>query len=224
METNPLSLLISNERSKLSMAAHAHHPHHEEVQYLDPHNQDNNGPVPPWRPDGRKRWKPGQSRAAYIWPRDKGVTSNPSHSWRRLKDVLTGKGPGIWIGDRRSFGPDRATWSNWQAFDNLGYRREPDEIAGLYAGPGNKRYDFYTRKYQVPTNHTWSDVKWERRRHPKYCFYHRDETGEEWCDLPTGDSGHPGPEGNMFRYRDNTRYFDWVRPRNNDFYYNRYLP
>lgn len=199
------------------------YPRYDEQQYRDPHWLDGSGPVPRWRPDQQKPWRPGQPKAAFILPRDKGVTNSPPHSWRRLKDIMTGKGPGIWIGDRRKFGPHRPTWSNWLIHDNLGYRNAHDEIAGFYSGPGNKRYDFYTRKYQIPTPQTWSDAKWERRRHPKHSHYHRYADGEEWFDLRVGQGRTPGKYSNLFRYKMNSPYFDWGRPRKDNFY-GRYMP
>ena len=200
------------------------YPRYNPEQYRDPHQYNHRGPIPRWRPDQQKPWRPGQPKGAFIWPRDKGITNSPSHSWRRLKDVLTGKGPGIWIGDRRKFGPHRPTWSNWPMYDNLGYqetRNEVDEVAGFYGGPETKRYDFRTRKYQIPTRYTWSDAKWERRRHPKHSHYNRNVYGQEWCELQA-NSGWPGT--NVFRYRDNSPWFDWGRPRRNHYYYNRYMP
>ena len=186
-----------------------------QAAYLDPHWEDDAGPVPRWRPDDQRPWKTGQSRAAFIWPRDKGQTNTPPFSWRRVKDILTGKGPGIWIGDRLSYGPHRPTWTNWLEHDNLGYRNAYDQLA--YFGNkklGSKRYDFNTRRYQTPRQNTWSDVKWERRRHPKIPHYHRDRDGEEWYDTEA--------DINPFRYNVDTDWFDWGRPHDDQYYYGVY--
>ena len=188
----------------------------DQYTYLDPHWRDRTVPVPRWMPDSQRPWKTGQPRGAFIWPRDKGQTNTPPRSWRRLKDIFLGKGPGIWIGDRRSYGPHRPTWTNWLEHDNAGYRNAYDQAAVLGNKKlGTKRYDFKTRTYRAPRHDTWSDAKWERRRHPKEPLYYRNRDGEEIYDL--------GFNSNPFAYSPYTPWFDWGRPSNNNYYYNHYI-
>ena len=190
--------------------------------FVDPHIYTKDGQPLPWHlPDSQRPWKSNQPRGAFIWPRDKGVTNSPPGSWRRFKDIITGKGPGIWIGDRTEFGPTKPEWSNWLEYDNLGYWHEHNEAGGLNTSNGDLgdlRYDFRTRKYKVPDRHTWSDAKWERRKHPVYHHYHRKRNGQEWSDLG------PWQRNNPFRYDRETHYMDWARPSNDDYYYQVYMP
>ena len=185
--------------------------------FQDPRWEDGLGPLPRWTPDAGKPWRPGQSKLAWIWPRDKRLKNSPLGSKTRWADVLTGKGPGVFVGDRTRFGPTRATWSNWvtpsQAFDSLGYR---DEHRAHVRTPGEARggrYDFrrrrYTRDWFRPE--VWSDAKWGRDG--DVPLYWRDGWGQE----RTLRNGLVRPFdnsrwGNDFRYRAHTDHVDWARP------------
>ncbi|KAA6412912.1 MAG: hypothetical protein FRX48_03905 [Lasallia pustulata] len=102
-------------------------------------------------------------RLAWIWPSDKKQKGKwPYFRTGRIKDLLTCKGPDIYVGDRRSTAPHRPHWSNWREFDNLGYftRDEgvPDWIGNMHP---DMVYDFRTRKYKKAARPWhWSDAKW----------------------------------------------------------------
>ncbi|MCJ1383401.1 hypothetical protein MMC17_006515 [Xylographa soralifera] len=168
--------------------------------------------------------KDGSRRLAFIWPRDKGRTNKPPCSWRRWKDVFTNKGPGIFVGREGNLEPHRPVWSNWMdvdengyTYDNLGYLDERDVID--FAGGSHKKYDFRTRQYARPHGEMWSDVKWEKRRHPRTEHYCRDAYGVE--SFPYYDNG--GYEVvNPFAYDEDTAFMDWGRPKPDSFYFQTY--
>ncbi|CAI7662492.1 unnamed protein product [Penicillium glandicola] len=122
------------------------------------------------------------SQLGWIWPKDP-RPGNPQHWPRRwrLFDVLTNKGPDIYVGridqpkakPTRSYyqspsGPTRQQWSRWGI--------DPDEVDLYYSPlfwarrPSGERYDFRTRKYHVPDRGTWSAVE--------YCNGRRSQTGK----------------------------------------------
>lgn len=212
------------------------HPVRPQHYYSDPWLDELNGwddidgPIPAWAlTQGGPLQKNGKRRPAFIWPRDKGRTNSPPVSWRRWKDVLTGKGADIFIGREGSLQPHRPLWSNWtdadpwgRTLDNLGYRDNRTPLIRLGAGNDQtKKYDFRTRKYRTPRMGMWSDVKWERRRHPQNAHYHRDATGVEVFDRTRGDWRMLE---NPFRYNPDTRHMDWGRPKPDSYYYGQYEP
>src|SRR5204863_2367229 len=94
----------------------------------------------------------------WIWPRDP-QPGNPL-KWRfrrRLKDVLLNKGPDIFVGriDGPIAMPRTAGWSRWQ--DLYGTIGDGDETIlsppWPWADHGFKRYDFRTRRYQIPNDY-----------------------------------------------------------------------
>ena len=190
-------------------------PIHPQITFWDQHLFDQHGdPIPTWAAAQHPNpMKP--PKLQFVWPRDKGKTNRPPYSWRRFKDVLTGKGPGIWIAPKGSLSPDRPTWTNWQELDNLGYMRDMDEVG---VPLGSKKYDFRKRKYRVPQQGVWSDVKWQRKRHPVGHHYIRDWLGTEHTEFG------PGPHNNPFRYDPNTPWLDWGRPADDNYYYGHYMP
>ena len=188
-----------------------------ELPFFDARVRDGYGPQPLWTPDSHKPWKPGQSRGAWIWPRDKRLRSTPLGSKRRWADVLTGKGPGIFVGDRRRFGPTRNTWSNWagqpRIFDSLGYRNEDPDHRWIPGQDAWRKYDFRKRRYTNAWHSpdVWSDVKWGRDRDIPLMF--RDGWAQEW----NFGKGYVLPHdsslwGNDFRHRFYTPQWDWARP------------
>ncbi|MCJ1472741.1 hypothetical protein MMC13_001390 [Lambiella insularis] len=197
--------------------------------YFDPRVHDGYGPIPAWglTHQGAKRQEDGKHRRAFIWPRDKGKTNSPPISLRRWKDILTGKGPDIFIGREGSLRPHRPQWSNWtdtvdgMTLDNLGYRDNTADMLRLGHGfDQRKRYDFRTRKYGTPHLGMWSDVKWEKRRHPKNALYHRDAVGVETFEhVPDGL-----PPVNPFVHDPWTRYMDWARPQPDPYDFGEYEP
>ncbi|KAL4889872.1 hypothetical protein BDV59DRAFT_102109 [Aspergillus ambiguus] len=116
-------------------------------------------------------------RLAWIWPKDP-RPGNPSHWPRiwRLRDVLTNRGPDIYIG-RINTGNDRkVNWSRWP--DDADNERTSC-CCGEQSGKGKRgartvdkspmkwdkrhpaeRYDFRTRKYAIPDRGTWSRVEY----------------------------------------------------------------
>jgi len=201
-----------------------------ELQFLDPHLRDDLGPMPAWGLTQQgKLDKYGKQRLAWVWPRDKGIHNSPLSSWTRWKDVLTKKGPGVWISREGSLSPNRPLWSRWMdedefgQLDNLGYRNDQCEI-GLSSLDPNVRYDFKSRKYEKAHTGMWSDAKWERGRNPKRPLYYRDAVGVERYDWDG-----VWPADNPFAYnRDHpnreTPYLDWARPGSNSYYYGVYRP
>ncbi|KAL8715099.1 MAG: hypothetical protein Q9220_001056 [cf. Caloplaca sp. 1 TL-2023] len=113
-----------------------------------------------------------------VWPRDK--KQKGAHTWGRFKDVLTGRGPDMYVNKQGETGPHRTMWSGWgygddKLEDNMGYadnRRGwpleawppsgPRQWRHGYRPPG-KVYDFNKRKYTMPHDQIWSDVKWDRK-------------------------------------------------------------
>ena len=205
----------------------AHHPRpiRPELYFLKPRlPPDDDGVMPAWGLAHRgKLNKNGRGNFQFVWPRDKGEQNSPRTSWRRWKDVFTGKGPGIWITREGDLTPHRPLWSNWvdaaldgKGFDNLGYRDNRDEFREPI--PHHIKYDFRTRKYRPFHMNMLSDVKWERGRHPIVPLYTRDAIGVEEVHIDQANPWH-----NPFAYNENTPYWDWARPSPNDYYYNHYM-
>ena len=118
-------------------------------------------PVSSWRQD--HRWQ-------FVWPNDKrrGI-------WGRWKDILTNKGPDIFIAEQNTREPERPIWSNWKTpghqhphdpsprWDNGGRPfRQEEELVGVFdwqrRDPDTK-YDFATRRYRKPSAGVWSGVE-----------------------------------------------------------------
>ena len=118
-------------------------------------------PVSSWRQD--HRWQ-------FVWPNDKrrGI-------WGRWKDILTNKGPDIFIAEQNTREPERPIWSNWKTpghqhpddprprWGNGGKPfRQEEELVGVFdwqrRDPDTK-YDFATRRYRKPSADVWSGVE-----------------------------------------------------------------
>ena len=122
------------------------------------------------------------TQLGWIWPKDP-RPGNPKHWPRRwrLFDVLTGKGPDIYVGridqpkakTRKSSSlprsePTRQEWTRWGSNPN-----DPDSNYSPLPWarrPAGDRYDFRTRKYHTPDHGTWSAVE--------YCNGRRARRGE----------------------------------------------
>ncbi|MCJ1467628.1 hypothetical protein MMC07_006253 [Pseudocyphellaria aurata] len=182
----------------------------------DLHDPRYGGPMPRW--PARKRahtWRHDKKRQV-VWPRDK--KQKGAHSWSRWKDVLTGKGPDMWIARRDSYGPHRPVWSGWKSpdyapriWDNLGYRYRKDnalEPLPWAKRPRWEKYDFRARKYQRPRPGTWSDVKWNDD--PRFALYYQNRYGDQVVD-PDFDRGafNAGLADNPFRYKHYSPVWDW---------------
>ncbi|KAJ5579975.1 uncharacterized protein N7459_005960 [Penicillium hispanicum] len=141
----------------------------------------------------------------FIWPKDPRPGNPPTWPRRwRLFDLLTNKGPDIYVGVLRHntpTGPKKAAKTHWT-------RWEPEAHASRRAAPWARRpdaqrYDFRQRKYVVPDHGTWSAVQYcsakgagglmrvvrgERHRVPRRYW---DRNGEEypanqWHDMIYG--------------------------------------
>lgn len=79
----------------------------------------------------------------------------------RLKDVLTSKGPDIYVGDRYRTAPHRPDWSNWTEYGNLDYHNQWEGVPGWIGDEDVHRvYDFRTRRYKKHRSPgLWSDAK-----------------------------------------------------------------
>lgn len=182
--------------------------HAQQQQIQNPHQW---GPVPP-----RAR------KLQLVWPRDKnqkGVVG----SWRRWKDLLTNKGPDVWLSLDETGGPPRPVWSNWQTprhlvgdpdlpeWDNLGYQyRRAQEHRPFFGAnrPQNKRYDFKSRKYKRPDVHTWSDAKYCKKHNDE--IYHRDVRGNAHVSaLYDAGANLWDPQQNAFAYHPNAQHWCW---------------
>src|SRR5262245_29222245 len=95
----------------------------------------------------------------WVWPRDP-QPGNPLR-WtfcQRLKDVLLNKGPDIFVGtiDGPTATPRTPRWSRWR--DVYGAIGDGDENSlpplFLCCDRGLQRYDFRTRRYQIPNDQT----------------------------------------------------------------------
>ena len=112
------------------------------------------------------------SQLGWIWPKDP-RPGNPQ-SWPRrwrLFDVLTNKGPDIYVGrinqpksktksasTPRSSRPTTEEWTRWGNDP-----RDPDADFTPFpwtGRPAGERYDFRTRKDHVPDHGTWSAVEY----------------------------------------------------------------
>jgi hypothetical protein len=180
--------------------------------------------TPRLTPDARKPYKSGQSKGAWIWPRDKDTSGPPWRSAQRWKDLFTRKGPAIFLGKRQRYGPTRNIWSNWAEFDNLGYRDELDRDLDSEWQWCGKKYDFRTRRYTRDWHnpHVWSDVKWGSDGYPLYI---RNAFGTEWSRrngiLPPSNINplYTNPrDRNDFEYDQWTGQLDWMRPQPEGYY------
>lgn len=139
------------------------------VDFVDPNWPGAWGipPIPSRRAPGARR------KTQLVWPRDK--KQRGAHTWSRFWDVLSTKGPDMWVGKQGDIGPTKPEWSGWDIgdkgdprYNNLGYFDERDEKVPPWrlAHRGEqKRYNFKNRKYEEPRWlhpwETWSDVKWD---------------------------------------------------------------
>lgn len=113
---------------------------------------------------------PSQARMGWIWPKDP-RPGNPNHWPRRWRifDVLTNKGPDIYVGRIKSRGnvgpskepkpgPTEGKWSRW-SYEEEG--AEPEYLPFPWARRDpRERYDYRTRTYQIPDRGTWSGVEY----------------------------------------------------------------
>ncbi|OJJ06782.1 hypothetical protein ASPVEDRAFT_335867 [Aspergillus versicolor CBS 583.65] len=165
----------------------------------------------PFSPEPKQR-KKMSSDIGYIWPKDP-RPGNPSRwsPWQRFTDVMTGKGPDIYVGRIRPRAShhdhghtlhrggnlwggrdwERRSRTGWSLWDNdhvkcctkphcpdCYYVRKREKRDNLLFGARRdleERYDFRTRRYQVPDEGTWSRVEYcdERRHTIPLCYWDR---------------------------------------------------
>ena len=123
-------------------------------------------PRPPKRPINSWRQDP---RWQFVWPNDKrrGI-------WGRWKDILTNKGPDIFIAEQNTREPERPIWSNWKTpgpqhpddhrprWGNGKSFRQDQELPGVFACQRrdlDTKFDFKTRRFRKPSAEVWSDVE-----------------------------------------------------------------
>lgn len=191
---------------------------------LDPHLFDPKygGPIPFWPARHRSHTWRHDKKKQIVWPRDK--KQKGAHDSSRWKDVLTGKGPDMWISGRDSDGPHRPVWTGWQSppwprhgqrWDNLGYNyRRDDEMVPLpwARRPRWERYDFKERRYRMPRAGTWSDVKWNNDA--RFELYYRDRFGNEVINTEFDDGlSDTWWSENPFRYNHHSPIWDWHRDK-----------
>lgn len=102
----------------------------------------------------------------WIWPKDP-RPGNPTRwpkRWR-LFDVLTNKGPDIYVGvinkkspatkKKKEKAPRKTDWARWNG------EQDADDTPFRWAKRDTSvKYDFRRRKYQVPDEGTWSRVEY----------------------------------------------------------------
>lgn len=167
------------------------------------------GPLPAVRAPSSKAWK-----KQVVWPRDK--KQKGPHDWSRWKDVFTWKGPDMWISNLGE-GPDRPVWTGWRTkgyklprWDNLGYHfRQDNENLGIVRPPKEK-YDFKTRKYGIPRESTWSDVKWDVKGRTPLYIRPRHLVDRPWVDPRVDGGAYNAYQGrNPFAWDEHSAYWNW---------------
>ncbi|KAL2849814.1 hypothetical protein BJY01DRAFT_245752 [Aspergillus pseudoustus] len=182
-------------------------------------------PSGPELPLKTKKKRRSASGIGYIWPKDPrpGNTGRWAHG-SRFKDVLTGKGPDMYVGRIGIRPEDKVTvkakpgekaneryrwesekyWSLWghehelhctagfcDDCDRIEEQRVKDSLLTSARRGPSERYDYRMRKYQVPDEGTWSDVKFcEVRTHAVPTAF-RDHMGarypaNQWHDTIYG--------------------------------------
>ncbi|MCJ1449950.1 hypothetical protein MMC28_000278 [Mycoblastus sanguinarius] len=169
----------------------------------------------------------GDSKFQFVWPKDRKQTRAHWGNWSRWKDVITGKGPDIWIATQGSDLPHRPAWSGWKTDDfecnefygqgarwnNLGYPFQESEMVPLFDSAhrdSSVKYDFRSRRYCRPKPGAWSDVEWSSKK-PHRPLYIRYRDGREWIDpdLDDRDFNRGDWEENTYAYNDYPNYWDW---------------
>src|SRR5436305_12020778 len=89
------------------------------------------------------------STGLLIWPKDRKYRGRSRGVFGRLHEVLTGKGPDMFVGRRgeRTNIPT-GKWSNWETFFNPELAELSPTIAELERARGQRRYDPEKRRYR----------------------------------------------------------------------------
>ncbi|CZS88435.1 uncharacterized protein RAG0_00188 [Rhynchosporium agropyri] len=90
-----------------------------------------------------------------VWPKDGSRGRGRRGFWGRLDNVLTGKGPDIFLQLRGSRSPImRDQWQNWDSYSSQLAHNQEEKIR---TSRGLKRYDPHTRQYKEwATPNDWS--------------------------------------------------------------------
>ena len=142
-----------------------------------------------------------KQKKAFVWPRDVKYNDGRWGNWDRLKDVLRGRGPDIWVSNNPRHEPEHAIWSGWRSsgyqapwnngprWDDRGYFFDTtNEILSPFKSArreDGKKYDHYSRRFRLPGPGVWSDVE---RGPSGERLYTRDHLGHEWVN-PIEDGG-----------------------------------
>ena len=138
----------------------------------------------------------------------------------RWKDLLSGKGPDVWIAPKGSDEPHRPIWSGWRTtghitpghvpYDNNGYKfinrpDGPEVFLGHHTG-GKNFYDFRTRTYGRPNKpHAWTDVK-RCGQHGVEIYRRGRHEGDDWWEEEFAEYEN-GPD--PFKYNPGNLWWNW---------------
>ncbi|KAL6705732.1 hypothetical protein ACN47E_006369 [Coniothyrium glycines] len=164
-----------------------------------------------WYQDGR-RLRQVQASKAFIWPKD----GRNGSTWGRMKDVLSGKGPDVFIafgatkGDCVANRPSRAQWSGHTNLDDRALAKgfnHQKSAQWTVKGPGGRApglcYDFRTRKHGPRNPYMWTDAIWQQEPYTNKAwnmFPHaiRNESGQWFQDWQYMPQFLGGPVSNEF--------------------------
>lgn len=84
-----------------------------------------NGPEHPEHPGYADHLRRNRDqKLQWVWPKDRDQNGGHIGYWGRWRDVLTHKGPGIWIAKQNTTAPSRDVWSGWKGFGRPDGERE----------------------------------------------------------------------------------------------------
>ncbi|KAL6718417.1 hypothetical protein ACLMJK_004506 [Lecanora helva] len=211
-------------------------PHSDSTASSTHTYQDMNGPfqfaplgLGPLPGRGQKTLRE-KKKLQWVWPRDEPQLDGHWGYWDRLKDVLTNKGPDIWVAEQHSDEPHHPTWTGWAdpnwprwtAQQNRGY---PFHNTQSFYHPARRadweKYDHRTRRYQMAHPNAWKDVVRSDLKGDS-PLYIRFGKNIEWVD-PRVDGGRFNIFGspNPFEFDFNASHLDWYDERH---YYQKYPP
>ncbi|KAH6718216.1 hypothetical protein BKA61DRAFT_599224 [Leptodontidium sp. MPI-SDFR-AT-0119] len=100
---------------------------------------------------------PRKRNLQFVWPKDGPKGRGHRGFWGRLDNIITGKGPDVFLQHKGSKQPiTRDEWQNW---DSYAFRSAHDAEELNPVSRGFERYDPYTRKYvEWATPHDWCGV------------------------------------------------------------------
>ena|SRR2546423_2992524 len=128
----------------------------------------------------------GNNFNGWIWPSDR----RPGQSWKcnrwsSFKDVLTGKGPDIFVGrlDKEPHRPSRPRWPNWEyVFEDIPLDEQEGINPFAFARRNDQVYDFRYTRYYPWHGGMWSNIQRCPNRYAKAPLAVRHMDGW-WQDL-----------------------------------------